>query len=41
MCKTVLARESGVRGVLFDEKKSEGRKSHGSVPLSKAIKIKM
>jgi hypothetical protein len=32
--KKALARESEAQGVLFDEK-TEGRKSRGTVPLSK------
>jgi hypothetical protein len=32
--KKALARESGAQGVLFDEKKPEGRKSRGAVPLT-------
>jgi hypothetical protein len=28
------ARESGAQGVLYDEKKTEGRKSRDTVPLS-------
>jgi hypothetical protein len=31
--KKALARESGAQGVLFDEKKTEGRKSRDTVPL--------
>jgi hypothetical protein len=33
ICETVLARESGAQGVLFDEK-TEGRKYRDSVPLT-------
>jgi hypothetical protein len=32
--KKALARESGSQGVLFDEKKTEGRKSRDTVPLN-------
>jgi hypothetical protein len=32
--KKALVRESGAQGVLFDEKKPEGRKSRGAVPLT-------
>jgi hypothetical protein len=32
--KKALAPESGAMGVLFDEKKTEGRKSRDTVPLS-------
>jgi hypothetical protein len=31
--KKAVARESGAQEVLFDEKKTEGRKSHDTVPL--------
>jgi hypothetical protein len=33
--KKALARESGAQGVLYDGKKTEGRKSRDTVPLNK------
>jgi hypothetical protein len=33
--KKALARKSGAQGVLFDEKKTKGRKSRDAVPLTK------
>jgi hypothetical protein len=36
--KNALARESGAQGVLFDEKKTEGRKSRDTVPLNRKMK---
>jgi hypothetical protein len=38
--KKALAHESGAQGVLFDEKKTEGRKSRDTVPLNK-IRIRV